>query len=221
MNASTFLHQTLLRREQSLYPEGWGANVWAWHELGGPLWGALHIQKQKNAMRNNPVWSGKKWGAVACAASVILTAGCASIVSKSDWPVTFSSNPKGAEIVISDKSGREIHRSITPTTLTLPASSGYFSAARYEFEVKMAGYTATRGTVSAGLNGWYLGNLLFGGLVGLLVVDPATGAMFRLPEDATVNLTKTTGVTSKDRTLRILALNDIPSEWKTKLVRVD
>jgi hypothetical protein len=75
--------------------------------------------------------------------------------------------------------------------------------------------------VSAGLNGWYLGNLLFGGLVGLLVVDPATGAMFRLPEDATVNLTKTTGVTSKDRTLRILALNDIPSEWKTKLVRVD
>ncbi|MEY5009387.1 MAG: hypothetical protein RLZZ253_526 [Verrucomicrobiota bacterium] len=45
--------------------------------------------------------------------------------------------------------------------------------------------------------------------------------MFRLPEEATVNLTKTTGVTSKDRALRILALNDIPSEWQTKLVRLD
>ncbi len=172
-------------------------------------------------MKMNRVWTGKEWGAMGCAVSALLTAGCASIVSKSDWPVTFSSNPKGAEIVISDKSGREIHRSITPTTLTLPASSGYFSAARYEFEVKMAGYTATKGTVSAGLNGWYVGNLLFGGLVGLLVVDPATGAMFRLPEDATVNLTKTTGVTSTERALRIMALNEIPAEWKTKLVRLE
>ena len=45
--------------------------------------------------------------------------------------------------------------------------------------------------------------------------------MFRLPEEATVNLTKTTGVTSTERALRIMALNEIPAEWKTKLVRLE
>lgn len=30
------------------------------------------------------------------------------------------------------------------------------------------------------MNGWYIGNLLFGGIIGLLIVDPATGAMWTL-----------------------------------------
>jgi hypothetical protein len=172
-------------------------------------------------MINTSFFMGQRFGGLAGLALAFLMAGCASIVSKSDWPVTFNSNPKGAEIVISDKNGKEIHRSITPTTLTLPASSGYFSAARYDFDVKLAGYTVSKGTVSANLNGWYVGNLVFGGVVGFLVVDPATGAMFRLPKEATVDLTKTTGVSPKDRALRIVCVNDIPIDLKKRLVRLD
>lgn len=30
------------------------------------------------------------------------------------------------------------------------------------------------------LSGWYFGNLVFGGLIGMLIVDPLTGAMYNL-----------------------------------------
>jgi hypothetical protein len=30
------------------------------------------------------------------------------------------------------------------------------------------------------VSGWYFGNLLFGGVIGMLIVDPLTGAMYNL-----------------------------------------
>jgi len=152
---------------------------------------------------------------------ILLNAGCATIVSKSDWPITFSSNPAGAEIIITDKDGREIHRGTTPTTLTLHPSSAYFSAARYDVEVRLAGYNVGKGSVSAKMNGWYLGNIVFGGLVGLLIVDPVTGAMFKLPKEYIVNLTKTTASAPEERVLRIVNISDVPTESRAKLVRLD
>lgn len=155
------------------------------------------------------------------AAVVLLTAGCASIVSKSDWPITFNSNPSGAEIVITDKHGKEIHRGTTPTTLTLHASAGYFSPARYDVEVKLAGYNVGKGSVSANLNGWYVANIVFGGLIGLLIVDPVTGAMFKLPDQYTVNLTKSVAAAPDEHTLHIVSIDDVPVELRGKLIRLN
>jgi len=158
---------------------------------------------------------------LAAGIAALLTAGCASIISKSDWPMTFNSNPSGAEIVVTDSSGKEIHRGTTPTTLTLHAASGFFSGARYDVEVKLSGYNATKGSVSANINGWYWGNILLGGIIGMLIVDPATGAMFELPEQYTVNLTKSVAATQEDRALHIVSINDLPQDLRAKLVRVN
>jgi hypothetical protein len=39
------------------------------------------------------------------------------------------------------------------------------------------------------VNGWYVGNVIFGGLVGFLIVDPLTGAMWVLePKDVKESL---------------------------------
>jgi len=39
------------------------------------------------------------------------------------------------------------------------------------------------------VDGWYFGNVLFGGLIGILIVDPATGAMYTLkPNELNINL---------------------------------
>ncbi len=43
-------------------------------------------------------------------------------------------------------------------------------------------------TFDTKLDGWYFGNLIFGGLLGILIIDPATGAMWRLDETFTVYL---------------------------------
>jgi hypothetical protein len=124
-------------------------------------------------------------------ATMVGLTGCASIVSKSKWPVAFKSDPPGAEVVISDDSGKELHRGMTPVVFKLHSGAGYFMPEDYVVEMKMNGYQEDRGVLKAGMNGWYVANAAFGGLIGLLIVDPATGAMWKLPSEYSVNLLTT------------------------------
>ncbi len=72
--------------------------------------------------------------------------------------------------------------------LTLDASNGFFRTARYDVEATLPGYNSGQASISAGLDGWYVGNIVFGGLIGFLIVDPATGAMWKLDDRVVVNL---------------------------------
>ena len=114
--------------------------------------------------------------------------GCASIVSTFVYPVTVDSIPTGAKFVIRNKRGKIIHHGVTPARLYINASNGFFQYASYEIEARLPGYNHARATISAGLDGWYIGNIVFGGLIGFLIVDPGTGAMWRLGDRVTVNL---------------------------------
>ncbi len=111
---------------------------------------------------------------------IILFSGCASIVSKSTWPFSIDTEPAGAKILIKNKSGKEIFRGKTPTALKLKSGAGFFSKESYTVILTMAGYEPKTINVACKLNGWYLGNIVFGGFIGLLIIDPATGAMYKL-----------------------------------------
>ena len=37
------------------------------------------------------------------------------------------------------------------------------------------------------MDGWYIGHILFGGLIGFLIIDPATGSMWKLNESVHVS----------------------------------
>ncbi|NOT31093.1 MAG: hypothetical protein HOP15_11650 [Planctomycetes bacterium] len=113
---------------------------------------------------------------------------CASIVSKSDWPVTIDSNPSGAMIKVINEDGKVVDTGVTPFLLTLSAKDGFFTKADYDVEATLAGYNTAHSRMSAQINGWYFGNVIFGGLIGLLIVDPATGAMWKMTDRFTVNL---------------------------------
>jgi len=121
----------------------------------------------------------------------LATTGCASIVSKSQYPVSITSSPPGAVAVIKDHRGVEIHKGITPTLVALRAGKGYFSKARYTLTCEKAGHYPSSVQVSAGLDGWYFANILVGvgGLIGMVIVDPLTGAMWKLDDTVHVNLT--------------------------------
>ena len=108
--------------------------------------------------------------------------GCASILSKSSGPVKITSIPSGAEVTIKDKHGMQVQKVVTPSTLNLRYGAGYFSSAQYTFQFEKEGYVPYTKTERAGFNGWYFGNFLFGGPLGLLVVDPATGAMWKMKD---------------------------------------
>lgn len=125
---------------------------------------------------------------VVAAASLFALTGCASIVSKSQWPVSVTSNPAGAKCTISKTSGVAVHTGNTPMVVTLDSSDGFFSSADYTLSCEKEGYATSEAKIEGHLNGWYWGNIVFGGVIGLFIVDPATGAMWRLDDTAVVNL---------------------------------
>ncbi|MEJ5375395.1 MAG: hypothetical protein WHX93_02315 [bacterium] len=154
-------------------------------------------------------------------ATVLALAGCASIVSKSNWPVNVTSTPPECRVVLKDKRGMEIFRGTTPTVVTLPARSGFFSGADYSLVFEKEGFEPVTVSLSSELNPWYIGNILFGGLIGFLVVDPATGAMFKLPEQVHGTLTaKQTSSLPVQGGLWVAALEDIPQELRIHLERL-
>jgi len=134
---------------------------------------------------------------------------CASIVSNKNSPITVDSSPSGAKVEITDSSGHSRFVGETPATTTLPNGDGYFTKARYTVKVSKDGYEPAVTNLVADMNGWYWGNFLVGGLIGFLIVDPITGAMFEF-EDPQVHTNL--AVTQEPRT----ALMSIPPGMPSK-----
>tara|TARA_Y100000766_G_scaffold219565_1_gene191491 strand:+ start:122 stop:613 length:492 start_codon:yes stop_codon:yes gene_type:complete len=120
--------------------------------------------------------------------AALTLSGCASIVSDSQYPVSIQSSPQGADFKVTNSHGVVIHQGTTPATVTLESGDGYFKKARYNLEFSKEGYQEQRQSMQSELDGWYWGNILFGGLIGWFFVDPVTGAMYKLPERRNINL---------------------------------
>ncbi len=144
---------------------------------------------------------------------------CASIVSKSAWPFTVDSDPAGARVVIVNKKGMEIFRGRTPAVLKLKSGSSFFTKESYVVSLASEGYETRKVNVECKINGWYFGNIIFGGLIGFLIVDPATGAMYRLAnEGVSEHLLKSA---TPAPSLSIINKKDIPSSWVPNLIKIN
>lgn len=125
------------------------------------------------------------------AATLALLTGCASIVNGGPGTVFIATEPAGATFTIS-RAGSTITAmtGTTPSEATLAKKRGYFSGQEYILVVEKPGYQREEMRIKPTTSGWYYGNILFGGLIGLLAVDPATGAMWNLSPD-NINLVLT------------------------------
>lgn len=151
---------------------------------------------------------------------VVFLAGCATIVSKSDYPVSISSQPQGAEITITNRAGAKVYSGKTPTTLNLTAGAGYFKGENYTVTFKKDGYNPHTAQISRGVDGWYLaGNIIFGGLIGWLIVDPITGAMWTL-ENLHVDLTSSQ-TSSAENEIRIVTIDQVPKQLLSKMKKIN
>lgn len=117
-----------------------------------------------------------------------MTSGCASLVSHSTWPVEINTVPEGAVFSILDEKGQGVRAGTTPKLIILDSGDGFFQGAKYTVHFKKKGFWVKSAILNPQINGWYWGNLLFGWFVGMLMVDPITGAMFKLPETFTTVL---------------------------------
>ena len=120
--------------------------------------------------------------AKACVLAAMTAAcGCATILSRSRYNVPVQSNAS-ATVEVRNR-GELVTEARTPTMLTLPAKAGFFVPAKYTFTFKKPGCPDIVKSRSAYLDFMYVGNVVFGGLIGILIVDPATGAMWRMSEE--------------------------------------
>jgi len=143
---------------------------------------------------------------------------CATIVSESEYPVTISSKPDGAQITITNRAGETVFSGKTPATVRLKAGAGFFKGENYTVTFKKPGYAPHAAEIKRRLDGWYVaGNLLIGGVIGWLIVDPATGAMWTL-ENLHVDLVP---ADAAKVSLRIMTLEDVPPHLRSSLVRVN
>lgn len=113
---------------------------------------------------------------------VFVMAGCATIVGDDTQLVQVNSNPAGASFEIKDDSGRVVAQGKTPQGVTLAKSDGsYFGKISYQITFTKDGVQPITLPIKASANGWYIGgNIVFGGLIGWLAVDPFNGGMYTL-----------------------------------------
>lgn len=70
------------------------------------------------------------------------------------------------------------------------------------------------------LDGWYFGNIVFGGLLGILVIDPYTGAMYRLPERVDVALDESVTM-NQEESITIASIETLSPEETRQLVKIN
>jgi len=101
----------------------------------------------------------------------LLFESCATIISGSKQEILFSSNPPVAQIYVNNTLIGN-----TPMVYPLKRNSVYM------VKIALEGYHDEEIKIKRGFNGWTLGNILLGGVIGI-IVDVATGAVYTLKPD--------------------------------------
>jgi hypothetical protein len=118
-------------------------------------------------------------------AALLALVGCASIISGRQAEVAFDSVPANAEVVIRDKAGRTVASLRTPGVVSLKRNRRFFMPARYTADIVAPGYHAAQVPIRSTINPWIVGNVVVGGIPGL-IVDAATGAAW-MPRDSQIS----------------------------------
>ncbi|MBX6363592.1 MAG: PEGA domain-containing protein [Gemmatimonadetes bacterium] len=113
------------------------------------------------------------------ALTLVVAAGCATIIQGSRQQVGVNSVPTGAAVVID---GAPFGG--TPVVARLERKRSHIVS------ISMDGYQPVQLTITRSVSGWLAGNIVFGGLIGV-AVDAISGAMYKLnPEQVAANLVK-------------------------------
>jgi hypothetical protein len=112
---------------------------------------------------------------------VIVLSNCASVVTGGGWKdVSISSYPPNARFRIIDEKGKQIVTGTTPQTVPLKGGKPYFAQKRYVVQYNLEGYQGANSVIGSEFNAWYCANACIGGIIGWLIVDPLTGAMYKV-----------------------------------------
>jgi hypothetical protein len=108
---------------------------------------------------------------------LVFTQACGTIMQGTTQEVGISSNPSKASVTINGQD-----KGTTPMVLDLKRKDSHM------IRLELDGYETYETTLTRKVSGWVWGNIVFGGLIGL-VVDAAAGGMYKLtPEQISAEL---------------------------------
>lgn len=170
---------------------------------------------------------------------VATSTSCASLFGYTSYNVSINSVPSEAQLTITNGRGVEVFSGVTPATVRLKSSEGFFRSASYTLRFTKAGYDEYQTQLSASIQPWYFANILLFVVPGMLIIDPATGAMWQLDQDqvnvrlqpaksaSTAQVLDAEGLKflaearSAKSDLQIYSLQDVPASLRSHLVPVD
>ena len=81
-------------------------------------------------------------------------------------------------------------------------------------EIRLEGYEQYKTKLTKQFNAWYIGNIVFGGIIGL-VVDPITGAIYKLtPNEINAQLQQGTVFKSSKKEVYIAVSLKVDKNWQ-------
>lgn len=134
---------------------------------------------------------------------VLILTSCATIFSGTQQNVKFSSNPSVATVFIDN-----IEVGKTPFEIKLNRNK------EHNIMLKLEGYQTYQTSITKKINGWFWGNILIGGLIGV-IVDASTGAMYKLtPKEINAEMNNGIVFKSYGKDIFIAISLDIDPNWE-------
>jgi hypothetical protein len=140
----------------------------------------------------------------------LISASCATIFKGSSQAITINSTPGKAAITIKTFAGVEVFTGVTPVTTPLPKKHEYLVS------IKLDGYKESTTQISQSLQGWFWGNLLCGGVIGM-IIDWTSGAMWDL-EPESINITLVTAYNNGNDTQTYAVFRALDNEGQLRML---
>lgn len=135
--------------------------------------------------------------------------GCATILSDRKYEVTVDNSGGPTYFSVRDRKNQIVESGLTPQQVTLDASSSLFRPAKYKVDYASQDGIQTR-DLNARVDWWTAGNIVIGGVPGL-IVDGASGAMWRLEPRVTGQVPSEFVVINPTHGSALLAGHPVPS----------
>jgi hypothetical protein len=132
-----------------------------------------------------------------------LVVACATIMHGSSQSVGISSQPTGATVVVDSQPV-----GVTPVAAKLSRKN------QHRITVTLPGYQPYEMVTTRKTSGWVWGNIVFGGLIGL-IVDASTGGLYDVrPEEVAAQLGRAdAGGEMRDGTIFVLLVPQADPSW--------
>ena len=139
-----------------------------------------------NLMKLTTYLAGKRWAPLITLSAILVLTGCCSIVSGTKQNVKIDSQPTGSTVTIKQLNSvteTNIWDGKTPAVVKLKRKNSYLVT------ISREGFQPIEMPIEyKGMNGWVWGNILFGGIIGV-IVDSINGSATKLgPDNISVEL---------------------------------